>query len=155
MGEFKQVMTTLEDIASDAAREGAADAYHIIQDVMHEQRDMVREQIEINMLDYLSAYHDTIEMDDSMPTWALMMTMTITHGSMSKPAKLSLRKDWVILSKRYEYQITVYSTAIRQVFVVAKDEDEAWENIDIDGADISDEWITDMEIVDKELVGQW
>jgi len=64
MGEFKNVMTTLEDIASDAAREGAADAYHIIQDVMHEQRDMVREQIEINMLDYLSAYHDTIEMDD-------------------------------------------------------------------------------------------
>jgi len=64
MGEFKQVMIALEDIASDAAREGAADAYYIIQDVMHEQRDMVREQIEINMLDYLSAYHETIEMDD-------------------------------------------------------------------------------------------
>ena len=74
---------------------------------------------------------------------------------MSKPAKLSLRKDWVTLSKQYEYQITVYSTAVRQVFVVARDEDEAWEKIEIDSADISDEWITDMEIVDKELVGQW
>lgn len=62
MGELKNFMMTLEDIAVDSAREGAADAYYIIQDVMHEQRDMVREQIEINMLDYLSNY--TYEMDD-------------------------------------------------------------------------------------------
>lgn len=64
MGKLKEVMITLEDIASDAAREGAADAYYIIQDVMHEQRDMVREQIEINMLDYLSTCGDGLEMDD-------------------------------------------------------------------------------------------
>ena len=59
------------------------------------------------------------------------------------------------MSKQYEYEVVVYSTVVRNVFVVARDEAEAWDKIDIDSADISDEWITDMEIVDKELVGQW
>ena len=64
MGKLKNFMMTLEDIAADSAREGAADAYYIIQDVMHDQKDLIREQIEINMLDYMSGDGDGFEMDD-------------------------------------------------------------------------------------------
>ena len=59
------------------------------------------------------------------------------------------------MSKRYEYEMVVYSNVKYRVFVVARDEDEAIENIDLNDAEVISEDIWDLEIVDKELVGQW
>ena len=59
------------------------------------------------------------------------------------------------MSKRYEYEMIVYSNVKYRVFVVARDEDEAIENIDLNDAEVISEDIWDLEIVDKELVGQW
>ena len=59
------------------------------------------------------------------------------------------------MSKRYEYEMIVYSNVRYRVFVTARDEDEAFENIDLNDAETVSEDIYDMEIVDKELIGQW
>ena len=65
MGELKQAMINIEDLALDAAREQAADAYYHFQDFMHEQRDMTREAIEIAILDGLAGMgcYDEFDMD--------------------------------------------------------------------------------------------
>ena len=57
------------------------------------------------------------------------------------------------MSKRYEYEMIVYSNIRYRVFVVARDEDEAFENIDLNDAEVVSEDIYDMEIVDKEYIG--
>lgn len=53
MGALKQAMITAEEMAYDAAREQASEAYYLLQDFMHEQRDLIRENIEIAILDSL------------------------------------------------------------------------------------------------------
>ena len=63
MGEIKNYMMNLEDIAADAARDEAGNVAYNVQDFMHEQRDMVRESIEINLLDYIGD-GDPFDMDD-------------------------------------------------------------------------------------------
>ena len=65
MSKIKQVMQLVEDQALDAAREQAADAYYLYQDFMHEQRDMVRESIEVSILNTLDdETGNLMEMDD-------------------------------------------------------------------------------------------
>ena len=59
------------------------------------------------------------------------------------------------MSKRYEYEMIVYSNVRYRVFVTARDADEAFESIDLNDAETVSEDIYDMEIVDKELIGQW
>ena len=59
------------------------------------------------------------------------------------------------MSKRYEYEMIVYSNVRYRVFITARDEDEAFESIDLNDAETVSEDIYDMEIVDKELIGQW
>ena len=57
------------------------------------------------------------------------------------------------MSKRYEYEMIVYSNVKYRVFVVARDEDEAVEDIDLNDAEVISEDIWDLEIVDKEYIG--
>lgn len=57
------------------------------------------------------------------------------------------------MSKRYEYEMVVYSNVKYRVFVVARDEDEAVEDIDLNDAEVISEDIWDLEIVDKEYIG--
>lgn len=57
------------------------------------------------------------------------------------------------MSKRYEYEMVVYSNVKYRVFVVARDEDEAIEDIDLNDAEVISEDIWDLEIVDKEYIG--
>ena len=65
MSKIKRVMELVEDQALDAAREQAADAYYHYQDFMHEQRDMVRESIEVSILNTLDdETGNLMEMDD-------------------------------------------------------------------------------------------
>ena len=59
------------------------------------------------------------------------------------------------MSKRYEYEMIVYSNIRYRVFVTARDEDEAIEDIDLNDAEVVSEDIYDVAIVDKELIGQW
>ena len=65
MGKIKQVMQLVEDHAHDAGREQAADAYYLYQDFMHEQRDEVREAIELAIMNTLDdETGNLMEMDD-------------------------------------------------------------------------------------------
>ena len=57
------------------------------------------------------------------------------------------------MSKRYEYEMVVYSNVKYRVFVVARDEDEAVEDIDLNDAEVISEDIWDLEIVDKAYIG--
>lgn len=66
MGKVAEFMLNIEDLATDAATSHAADTYYLYQDFMHEQRDMIRESIEIAILDNLT---DGWEMDDF---WSFM-----------------------------------------------------------------------------------
>lgn len=59
------------------------------------------------------------------------------------------------MSKRYEYEMIVYSNVRYRVFVTGRDEDEAIEEIDLNDAEVVSEDIWDVEILDKELIGQW
>ena len=59
------------------------------------------------------------------------------------------------MSKRYEYEMIVYSNVKYRVYVTARDEDEAIESIDLNDAEVVSEDIWDVDIADKELVGQW
>ena len=63
MGALKQAMINVEDLALDAAREQAADSFYHFQDFMHEQRDMIREAMEISILDALGDMTDYDEFD--------------------------------------------------------------------------------------------
>ena len=65
MGKIKQIMSLVEDQAHDAGREQAADAYYDYQDFLHEQRDLVREAIEISIFNTLDEETgNLLEMDD-------------------------------------------------------------------------------------------
>ena len=63
MGALKQAMLNVEDLALDAAKEQAAESYYLFQDFMHEQRDMIREAMEISILDALGDMTDYDEFD--------------------------------------------------------------------------------------------
>ena len=65
MSKIKQIMIMVEDTASDAGREQAADAYYDYLDFIHEQRDMVREAIELAIMNTLDdEAGNLLEMDD-------------------------------------------------------------------------------------------
>ena len=57
------------------------------------------------------------------------------------------------MSKRYEYEIKVYTNVVYTAYVVARDEDEAYELVDLNDAEVTSEDIWDMEMVDKEYIG--
>jgi len=64
----------------------------------------------------------------------------------------------VTLSKRYEYTINIKEITSWQVTVVARNEEDAVElALELDRADYHLNWydVDDVDIVDKELVGQW
>lgn len=60
--------------------------------------------------------------------------------------------------KQYEYTIKLYETSCHEVRVIARDEDDAIEKaFELDRTEYLLEWsdINDVEIEDRELVGQW
>ena len=62
------------------------------------------------------------------------------------------------MSKRYEFTVNIKEITSWQVMVVARDEEEAVEMaLELDRADYELNWydVDDVDIVDKELVGQW
>ena len=62
------------------------------------------------------------------------------------------------MSKRYEYTVNIKEITSWQVTVVARNEEEAVEfALELDRADYHLNWydVDDVDIVDKELVGQW
>lgn len=62
------------------------------------------------------------------------------------------------MSKQYEYTINLKEITSWQVTVVARDEEEAVEKaVELDRSDYELNWydLDDVDIVDKELVGQW
>ena len=62
MGKLKELFLEIEDRAMDAATEQAGDAWSLYQDFVAEQRDLIRENIEITLLDALED-HD-LDMDN-------------------------------------------------------------------------------------------
>ena len=63
MGVLKEAFLIVEEFALNAARDQAAESYYHYQDFMHEQRDMVRESIEVSILDSLGDMTDYDEFD--------------------------------------------------------------------------------------------
>ena len=62
------------------------------------------------------------------------------------------------MSKQYEYTINLKEITSWQVTVVARDEEEAVEKaVELDRSDYELNWydLDDVDIVDKELIGQW
>ena len=62
------------------------------------------------------------------------------------------------MSKRFEFTVNIKEITSWQVMVVARDEEEAIEMaLELDRADYELNWfdVDDVDIVDKELVGQW
>ena len=62
------------------------------------------------------------------------------------------------MSKRFEFTVNIKEITSWQVMVVARDEEEAVEMaLELDRADYELNWfdVDDVDIVDKELVGQW
>lgn len=51
------------------------------------------------------------------------------------------------MSKKYMYEINVFSEIKYRVHVIARDEDEAWELVDLNNAQVLNENLVDMEIV--------
>ena len=62
------------------------------------------------------------------------------------------------MSKRFEFTVNIKEITSWQVMVVARDDEEAIEMaLELDRADYELNWfdVDDVDIVDKELVGQW
>ena len=62
MGKLKELFLEIEDRAMDASVEAAADSWSLYQDFVMEQRDDIREHIEVTLLDALT--DEGFEMDD-------------------------------------------------------------------------------------------
>ena len=62
------------------------------------------------------------------------------------------------MSKRFEFTVNIKEITSWQVMVVARNDEEAVEMaLELDRADYELNWfdVDDVDIVDKELVGQW
>ena len=62
------------------------------------------------------------------------------------------------MSKRYEFTVNIKEITSWQVMVVARDDEEAIEMaLELDRSDYELNWydVDDVDIVDKELIGQW
>ena len=62
------------------------------------------------------------------------------------------------MTKRFEFTVNIKEITSWQVMVVARDEEEAIEMaLELDRSDYELNWydVDDVDIVDKELIGQW
>ena len=78
MGKLKELFLEIEDRAMDASVEAAADSWSLYQDFVMEQRDDIREHIEVTLLDALT--DEGFEMDDFYQFMNWLMMTTITAG---------------------------------------------------------------------------